>query len=825
MRPKVSIIVPVYNVEKYLSVCLDSLINQTFNEIEIICVNDGSTDNSLSILKQYQKKDERIRIINQKNQGLSHSRNVALKYAKGDYILYVDSDDWLDLNTVKDSYQVAKMYDLDLLIFLLINYDESKDELYEDGYYNNIWFPSKYDDKTFSFDEISQYTFILACSAVSKLYKRDLLLKNNMKFPKGLYFEDNPFHCESLICSEKIRILRKHFYYRRRRNNSITSDADEKYFDTIPISNLVIDAFKKYDVYEKYIELLLNRKIRYLIYCYNLILDQYKKDYLKLIYNDFKKIKSDPQTLKQYNTNLNFLNKKFFDAMSELKNVDEINFLLKKYEQYDNSKVKTPKLLNEMNVAAIMDALTYNSYSSECNLILLEPDNWLQKFEENKIDFFFCESAWFGIDQKYIKNNIAIDMSEGPWLYKVSNSNNDNQAILDILSYCNENNIPTIFWNKEDPVSFDLFVDLALNFDYIFTTDVNSIVKYTSRGHKNVYPLIFASQVKQFNPIERKKRSNKIIFAGSWYGTNPERCEITEEIFDKLLENNYELKVYNRKSDTTDKQWKFPDKYDNYIFPKITENVSEIHKESKYALNINTVTDSESMFSRRIFELASSNTCIISNYSEGLYNIFGDNIIYFDKIHSINLENINQINRMCENNLYNVLRNHTYAERLKYILNIIHIDFYEKHDKIYVIYNINSPKDIKNINDDFNSIEFINKECIIIFKNKDILNNISNNNSKQFLFINYYEFNIELNDNVYYIFRNLSKKIDVNFIKNALLHYKYLDKTIGIRPSNHKYILVQSSDYYDVLFNSKKMKEIFENLKRNKIKNYDVYNI
>ena len=93
--PKVSIILPVYNVEKYLSQCLDSIVNQTLKDFECICINDGSPDNSLAILKEYASKDSRIKIINQENKGQSSARNVGMNFSKGKYIAFIDSDDWI----------------------------------------------------------------------------------------------------------------------------------------------------------------------------------------------------------------------------------------------------------------------------------------------------------------------------------------------------------------------------------------------------------------------------------------------------------------------------------------------------------------------------------------------------------------------------------------------------------------------------------------------------------------------------------------------------------------------------------------------------------
>lgn len=116
MKPKVSIIVPVYNVEQYLSRCLDSIINQTFQNLEIICINDGSTDHSLQILEQYKEKDSRINVVNKENEGISKARNLGIKKATGEYLTFVDSDDWLELNFIEVLYEKALETNCDLVL-------------------------------------------------------------------------------------------------------------------------------------------------------------------------------------------------------------------------------------------------------------------------------------------------------------------------------------------------------------------------------------------------------------------------------------------------------------------------------------------------------------------------------------------------------------------------------------------------------------------------------------------------------------------------------------------------------------------------------------
>ena len=134
---KVSVVIPFYNVEDYLGECLDSIINQTLDDIEIICVNDGSTDDSLKIVEELATSDDRIKIFSQENQGASASRNHGVKKTHGDYIYFMDSDDILELNALEDLYDFSVSNDLDILIFKMINFNDDTGEKYASNYYEN----------------------------------------------------------------------------------------------------------------------------------------------------------------------------------------------------------------------------------------------------------------------------------------------------------------------------------------------------------------------------------------------------------------------------------------------------------------------------------------------------------------------------------------------------------------------------------------------------------------------------------------------------------------------------------------------------------------
>lgn len=225
MKTSVSVIIPVFNVEQYLRECLDSVVNQTLKDIEIICVNDGSMDNSLEILEEYARNDSRIRIINQINRGLSAARNVAVETANGEYILFLDSDDYIEKNTCELLYQKATMNNLDLLFFEAAAFYESE-ELHEkhrikDTYYTR----SKKYDAVYKGSELFTELIVNSDyieSACMQLIRKDYL-NHPCWFYEGIKHEDVVFTCGALLGAERVSCIQDKLYRRRVRENSITT--------------------------------------------------------------------------------------------------------------------------------------------------------------------------------------------------------------------------------------------------------------------------------------------------------------------------------------------------------------------------------------------------------------------------------------------------------------------------------------------------------------------------------------------------------------------------------------------------------------------------
>ena len=292
----ISIIIPVYNVEEYLHVCINSVLKQTYDDFEIICIDDASTDSSLKILEYFAQKDSRIKIIkNETNKGLGPSRNIGIEVAKGKYILFLDSDDWYSFNTLEILVNEAKENDLEVLMFKNIVYYEKNRNFGMEPFYD-MNFMSTYEHKIFNHWDLNKKIFAIPLGACNKLYLKSFLDDNNIRFPNENYIhEDNPFSCKVLICAERMSYINKYFYNRRRRSGSIMTFRDERLFDNIAIVYLVLDVFlENREIYEyykkevlKYIFLLvLNRK-------YNEIEEQYKEEFFRKVQGVYKSLIQD----------------------------------------------------------------------------------------------------------------------------------------------------------------------------------------------------------------------------------------------------------------------------------------------------------------------------------------------------------------------------------------------------------------------------------------------------------------------------------------------------------------------------------------------------
>lgn len=460
---KISVIIPVYNAEKYISKCLDSIINQPLKDIEVICVNDGSTDNSKNILKEYQNKDKRIKVIDKEHGGAGSARNVGLTYATGEYINFVDADDWISEDAYSVLYEKIVSEDLDLLLFQLINFDDVTKEYYETDYYNLIHIPSNLDNKVFNHLNIKDVLFLIPVSPCNKLFKKDII--TNISFPEGLMFEDNPFFFEVLLKAKRMSILRKQFYHRRRHPNSTMSNNGKKFVDAIPISNLVFNIFKNSDFYDIYKNEVINFKCFMIKYWYDRINENDKSFYYSKIKSDFNKFISDKDlSLILENNILKEEYKSFYqniintDTFKEFILLDDFNALNSNYhklnndlsvlrEELDSSKINNENLLNESkNLKNEINIL-----NDKYNILLKENIKLNNDLTDTHIKFVelqekFLKVKKLNFDNQRTNENLRIKVSS------LKLQNDSLKSDLNMMKEFNEELLSSNSWKITKPL-------------------------------------------------------------------------------------------------------------------------------------------------------------------------------------------------------------------------------------------------------------------------------------------------------------------------------------------------------------------------------------
>ena len=242
---KVSVIIPVYNVEKYVKKCIESVLQQNLDEYEIIIVNDGSTDQSAKIIQDlYEKNKDIIKIITQKNKGLGGARNTGIENAKGEYLFFLDSDDYIPAGTLQRLYERVKVEDLDILIFNALMVDEKNNDLgICKGCKNNSIF------------SLSTYPNLLSelPGAWNKIYKRSLFLENNIRYPDRVWYED--IHTTLKLypyCKRISSIDEVHYYYLQREDSIMKSNKCSKVIEMCDAIQDVVDYYKENNLYDKY---------------------------------------------------------------------------------------------------------------------------------------------------------------------------------------------------------------------------------------------------------------------------------------------------------------------------------------------------------------------------------------------------------------------------------------------------------------------------------------------------------------------------------------------------------------------------------------------
>ena len=363
------------------------------------------------------------------------------------------------------------------------------------------------------------------------------------------------------------------------------------------------------------------------------------------------------------------------------------------------------------------DTFTEHSLRYEANLLLLSREHWRSQMEKARPACLLVESAFSG-------NN-------GQWRHQIVRYENvENNPLHELLQYCRSNGIPTVFWNKEDPPHFDDFIGAAREFDFVFTSDADCVPLYRKAlGHEHIYVLPFAAQPRLHNPSREEGWPNyPVCFPGSWvHHRFPERAEALRYILDPVLPLG--LHIFDRNLTRTDlgPRYRFPDRYKAAIKGTLTyEEMLTAYRCYDILMNVNTVTESPTMFARRVFESLACGTPVISSESVGMSRMLGEHVRVtrsMDETTDHLLELLgDEEARIREGHLaYRyVHENHTYRRRMGEVFRRIGLDsLVPEQPSVSVLMPTMRPENVHRCLENFTKQTHPHKELILILNNAE----------------------------------------------------------------------------------------------------------
>ena len=368
-------------------------------------------------------------------------------------------------------------------------------------------------------------------------------------------------------------------------------------------------------------------------------------------------------------------------------------------------------------MAAILDTFTEHALRQEVNLVLMSPIHWRAQMEKRRPVCLFVESAWRGNNGGWRNLIVGYEGAE------------DN-PLRELLEYCRSNGIPTVFWNKEDPPHFDNFIGAAKEFDYVFTSDADCIPRYKEvLGHDRVYVLPFAAAPRIHNPSRERGWPNyPVCFAGSWVSHKyPERLDALCYLLDPAVPHG--LHIFDRNLTRTEfgPDYRFPDRYKEAIKGTLTyEEMLTAYRCYDVMLNVNTITDSPTMFARRVFESLACGTPVISSESAGMSRMLEGHVRVTQSLEETkkHLQELmgDEEARVREGHLAyrHVHENHTYRQRIDEVFRRVGLDqIGSEQPSVSVLMPTVRPQNVARCIENFTKQTYQNKELILILNNAD----------------------------------------------------------------------------------------------------------
>jgi SAM-dependent methyltransferase/spore maturation protein CgeB len=332
---------------------------------------------------------------------------------------------------------------------------------------------------------------------------------------------------------------------------------------------------------------------------------------------------------------------------------------------------KQDQLPEAIPVMSVLDEFSRSCFAPQASLIEPRPDNWEGLLETSKPRFLLVESSWKG--------------NYGSWQYRVANyANPPGNELAEMVDGFRARNIPTVFWNKEDPVHFTNFIDSASRFDVVLTTAAEAVPLYEERTSARVGVLQFAAEESLHNPIDSARRNDKVCFAGSFYANRfHERREDQLMLLDAA--SSFDFDIFDRNhqpSAATRSDFAFPERFDRFVRGSLPyKAIGRAYRDYRVFLNVNSVIDSPTMFSRRVFELLACGTPVVSTWSLGTETTFGNDLVW----HVRNREEAEEAIRILMTDdrewrrrslagIRAVLSAHTYLHRFRHICQMLGIE-------------------------------------------------------------------------------------------------------------------------------------------------------
>ncbi|MFH1745651.1 MAG: glycosyltransferase [Planctomycetota bacterium] len=325
---------------------------------------------------------------------------------------------------------------------------------------------------------------------------------------------------------------------------------------------------------------------------------------------------------------------------------------------------------DDVRVCVVCDEFSWRAWQFEADCRTCMPNTWQEVLEQKPPDVLLIESTWRG--------------AQDSWRYQLYDPGPREPAVSyhalpEIVAWCRQREIPTVFYNKEDPPNFEVFIEAARQFDHVFTSDANCLPDYHDRlGHERVYALPFAAQPRIHNPLMSGPRAGNVCFAGTWYAHRHfARHADTESILRPALD--YDLHIYDRMANSGDPNYRWPEAYQSAVRGALPYGLMlAAYKRYKVFLNVNSVKNSPTMFARRVYELLACGTPVISSYSEGIEELLGTELVPMSTDESTTRALIERLlgdddyrRRLSLRGQRAVFSRHTYTERFQSILDAI----------------------------------------------------------------------------------------------------------------------------------------------------------